>query len=107
MNLLSATPADIARFMSYVEIQPNGCWLWIGGRSRGRGNTKWYGSFWFQGMTIRAHRFSCEQIKGVPCLPGHHRDHGCVESLCVSPDCLKVMTKERNQELKLTRKVAA
>jgi hypothetical protein len=50
---MSATQADIDRFMSYVDKLPNGCWFWTGARSRGKGNRKWYGSWWFNGKAIR------------------------------------------------------
>lgn len=98
------TEADIERFMRYVDKLPSGCWFWTGGRSRGKGNRKWYGSFRVGKRTIRAHRFSCEAIgnKG-PLPPGHDREHGCVFSLCVNPDCIDYVTKERNQELKMER----
>lgn len=86
-----ATEEDIARFMSYVDILPNGCWFWLGGRSRGKGNKKWYGTFRFQGQTVRAHRFSCEQIKGIFLEKDQHREHLCRFSLCVNPDHLEIV----------------
>lgn len=54
--------SDITRFLSFVDVLPCGCWFWTGGRSRGRGNKKWYGSFWVKGRTVRAHRFSAVAI---------------------------------------------
>lgn len=33
------------RFDAFVEVQAGGCHLWTGARSRGSGNTAWYGSF--------------------------------------------------------------
>ena len=98
MTLLTATSAEIARFMSYVEILPNGCWFWTGARSRGKGNKKWYASFHWKGKTIRGHRFACEQIKGEPLPDDHHRDHVCRFSLCVNPDHLEVIHKDENQK---------
>ena len=53
---------SIARFMSYVDKLPNGCWYWMGARSRGKGNRKWYGTFRHNGECIRAHRFASEVI---------------------------------------------
>lgn len=35
-DILKASDQDIARFMSYVEKLPNGCWYWTGARSRGQ-----------------------------------------------------------------------
>lgn len=99
MTLLSATPAEIKRFMSFVEILPNGCWFWTGARSRGKGNKKWYGTFWWNAQkgSVRAHRFVCEQIKGEPLPDNHHRDHVCRFSLCVNPEHLEVLHKDENQ----------
>lgn len=80
--MLQATSDDIRRFMSFVDILPNGCWFWTGARSRGSGNKKWYGSFWVKGHgTVRAHRFSCEVLGKKPLPPAHHRDHNCCFSL--------------------------
>ena len=99
MTLLSATPAEIKRFMSYVDILPNGCWFWMGGRSKGRGNKKPYGSFFWnkQRGSVRAHRFSCEQIKGEELPDNHHREHLCRFSLCVNPEHLEILQKDENQ----------
>jgi hypothetical protein len=95
----------IDRFMNYVEKLPNGCWYWTGARSRGKGNKKWYGSFWIgKGKVMRAHAFACEVIGERPCPPGHHRDHTCCFSMCVNPDHLEVVLKEVNQERKVRRK---
>lgn len=102
--MLLFTPGDIARFMSFVDVLPNGCWFWTGARSRGKGNKKWYGSFWLNGTAIRAHRFSHDCIVGKVCPPGHHRDHTCVFSLCVCPDHVVAVTRVENNELKVKRK---
>jgi hypothetical protein len=89
--VIAFTQADIARFFTYVEKLPNGCWFWNGARSRGKGNRKWYGSFYVQGKTIRAHRFVCEALKNEYLKPGDHRDHTCKFSLCVNPDHLELV----------------
>lgn len=80
------TEEERARFMSFVEVLPCGCWYWTGARSRGRGNKKWYGSFWFRGMSVRAHRFAHDYLASKECPPGWHRDHECRFSMCVNPD---------------------
>jgi hypothetical protein len=95
--MIHFTEADIARFMKYVDKLPNGCWFWTGARSRGKGNKKWYGSFRLGKRTVRAHRFSCEAIKGIELPPGHDRGHTCDFSLCVCPDHIEIVTKEANQ----------
>lgn len=107
MTVLVATEADIARFMSYVDILPNGCHFWSGGRSRGGGNKKWYGSFHLNGRTVRAHRFACEVLGLMGPLPlGHDRDHTCVFSLCVNPEHLEYVPKEKNTKLRDERRQA-
>ncbi len=99
---------DIARFMTFVDKLPSGCWFWTGARSRGAGNRKWYGSFWYRGRTIRAHRFAAEVIGGAPPLqPDEHRDHTCVFSLCVNPAHVETVTKVVNQERKTRRRAVA
>lgn len=97
------TDEEIARFMSYVDILPNGCWYWTGARSRGKGNKKWYGSFRYRGRTIRVHRFVHDVLKGKHCPPGHHRDHTCCFSMCACPEHIEAVTREVNQERKIER----
>jgi hypothetical protein len=94
-----ATQGDIDRFYKYVEKLPNGCHFWSGGRSRGKGNKKWYGSFKLNGKTIRAHVFACHVVgKKPPLKPGEERDHTCKFSLCVNDKHIEVVTKEVNNE---------
>lgn len=91
------TDADKARFMSYVDVLPSGCWFWTGARSRGHGNKKWYGSFWYGGMMIRAHRFAHDVLGGKNCPQGWHREHKCAFSMCVNPDHLEAVPPHENQ----------
>lgn len=102
--MIAFTDADVKRFMRYVDKLPNGCWFWTGGRSRGSGNRKWYGSFRLGAGTIRAHRFASEALGGAPCPPGYHRDHTCCFSLCVNPAHLEVVSREVNQDRKVQRR---
>lgn len=110
MTLLQATRADVERFMRFVVVLPCGCWLWVGARSRGKGNRLWYGSFSFwcpqlkKRRTVRAHRFSSEVLGKKHCPPGHDRDHNCELSLCVNPECIEVVPKAVNQERKVLRR---
>jgi hypothetical protein len=103
--LEEASQEEIARFMSFVEKLPNGCWFWTGARSRGGGNRKWYGSFrrssknGKKGAVVRAHVFACHAIdKKPPLPPGHDRDHLCKFSLCIRPEHFEIVTKEINQQ---------
>jgi hypothetical protein len=100
------TPQDIARFLALRDRQPCGCWYWTGARSRGKGNRKWYGTFWCKALgRVRAHRFADEHLAGRGPLPrGLHRDHKCEFSMCVNPDCLERVTHEENERRKQARR---
>jgi len=104
--MIAASPTDISRFMSFVDVLPCGCWYWTGGRSRGKGNRKWYGTFWVGGKSIRAHRFASEVLAGAACPPGFHRDHTCSFSMCVNPAHIEVVTSAENNARKIARKAA-
>lgn len=105
---MEATEEEIARFMSFVDVLPNGCWFWTGARSRGggrrkglKGRGKWYGTFRFRGKAIRAHRFSCDYIGHHKPLPkGQHRDHLCRFTLCVRPEHFERVTHAENEKRK-------
>lgn len=112
---LQWTTNDVNRFMRKVVVLPGrlilpsgretcACWLWIGARSIGKGNRLPYGSFHLGKRTIRAHRFSCEAIGGLPPPPpDHHRDHECFNSLCVCPYHFEIVHREENQRRKMER----
>lgn len=94
--------------MGYVVVQEDGCWLWLGGRSGGRGNKLRYGSFWVRGHgSVRAHRFSAEVLGRQVCPEGHHRDHLCNNSLCVNPSHLEVVTHAENERRRQERRKIA
>lgn len=100
-----ASEADILRFFTHVEVLRSGCHFWAGTRSRGRGNRKWYGTFWFDGARWRAHRFADEVLGRRGPLPeGYHRDHTCEFSLCVNPEHIERVTREENERRKQERR---
>ena len=109
---LQFTPADTARFMTFVDRLPCGCWFYTGARSRSKGNRKWYGTFWIsvpkgKGRRVRAHRFAAEAIgRQPPIEPGQHRDHTCVFSMCVNPDHIETVSRSVNQERKMMKRAA-
>ena len=98
------TQKDIERFIKLVDVLPSGCWYWLGARSRGKGNRKWYGTFKVGGKAVRAHRFASEVIGGKKCPEGCHRDHTCNFSMCVNPSHIEVVTRQENQRRKETRR---
>lgn len=61
----------LARFISWVEVQPNGCWRW-----RGKTNRQGYGYFWLNGKSRLAHRVAFEHFVG-PIPEGYEIDHNC------------------------------
>lgn len=61
----------LARFMKWVEVQPNGCWRW-----KGKLNKQGYGYFWLDGKSRLAHRVAYEHFVG-PIPEGHEVDHLC------------------------------
>lgn len=71
------TPADIDRFWSHVEPEPNsGCLLWCGGDLKG------YGSFSINDRTHSAHRLAWSMAHG-PIPPPAWVLHRCDVTLCV------------------------
>lgn len=76
----------IERFMSNIQKESNGCWIWTGGTSHS------YGSFYFNGYSRRAHRFSYEHFRGV--IPkGKNVCYGCGTPYCVNPNHLYLGVK--------------
>lgn len=100
------TQRDVDRFMRFVMKHPCGCWIWIGAKSRGKGNRKWYGSFWVDGKSRRAHIVAAVML-GKGHVPGHHEDHTCNFSLCVNPEHVECVPQAVNQERKMERRRAA
>ena len=60
------------------SADPDGCWLWKGGRDHD------YGALWWQSQTCRAHRLAFEAANG-PISPGAQVLHRCDTPLCVNP----------------------
>lgn len=86
----------LARFMSKVEIRPDGCWYWTG-----KLNDAGYGYFWLDGKSRLAHRVAHEHFIGpindddqVDHLC-HTRDESCVgrcdHRACVNPADLEAV----------------
>lgn len=75
--------------LDYV-IQENGCWEWVGSKSRGYGSMNWRGR-----SGVRAHRITYEIAKG-PIPAGLCLDHLCRNTSCVNPDHLEAVTHREN-----------
>lgn len=74
---------DLARLMSYVLKQPNGCWEWTGSIT-----PKGYGELRWNGRAQRAHRVAYALLKGA-LFRGLTIDHLCRNRACVNPDHLE------------------
>ena len=93
----------LARFLTWVEVQPNGCWRWKGKPTPGG-----YGRFSFDGTRPPAHRVAYEHyVKAIP--KGLDLDHlchtrdkacpggnSCPHRLCVNPAHLEPVTRREN-----------
>jgi len=95
---------DIERFAQKIVLQcgplETECWIWRGAKSRGQGNTQWYGSFSVGDKVVRAHKFSFVAIYRQVWIAGMHLDHLCENSLCVNPWHLEMVPREINQARK-------
>lgn len=67
----SSLEALTERFWARVAPAPSGCWLWTGGR-----NNRGYGSVWWTGAPLLAHRVAFEALIG-PIPAGLTLDHLC------------------------------
>lgn len=102
----------LERFLAKCEFDSRtGCVVWTGGKTRGRGNTATYGSFWYEGRRWFAHRWAAAFIHGLdvdrltvghncPHTPDGHPNTLCVQHL--AGEALADNVAERN-----TRRAAA
>jgi hypothetical protein len=82
----------IARLLTRVTKNENGCWVWQGGRW---GNDREYGQMKFRGRSTGAHRAFYTLFRGE-IAHGLVIDHMCRNTLCVNPDHLRPITNREN-----------
>lgn len=72
---------DRERFLSLIQVDDDGHWLWRGGL-----NGSGYGNFWLHGRTVRAHHFAFSEFVGpVPERTRLHPIEGEPRG-CVNPE---------------------
>ncbi|MFE4834445.1 HNH endonuclease [Arthrobacter sp. NPDC056691] len=82
-------PAE--RFWEKVDVlNPDDCWLWTAALTE-----KGYGTFYFNGQCVGAHRWSWESVNG-PVPDGLVLDHLCRVHDCVNPGHLEPVTIAEN-----------
>ena len=80
----------IERFLTKIEIAPNGCWIWTGALNNGG-----YGVITKTGSRVGTHQISYELYKGA--IPeGCEIDHLCRNPSCANPDHLEAVTHREN-----------
>ncbi len=80
----------LERFLSHVEVQTGGCWLWTSAIHK-----KGYGQFGVGDHTYQAHRWSYEYFIG-PIPQGLQLDHLCRNRACVHPEHVEPVTSRVN-----------
>jgi len=79
----------IVRFLSKVEVLPNGCHRWLGAHDK-----YGYARFWFEGRTWRAHRWIHEAVHEP--LLDVLACHSCDTPGCVNVDHVFPGTNQEN-----------
>lgn len=89
----SSLRSDEERFFQYANIpdDADACWFWNGTIRRDG-----YGSFWYQGRKVGAHRAAYLLFAG-PVPEGLHLDHLCRNRACVNINHLEPVTNGENQ----------
>jgi hypothetical protein len=93
-NSRSLSPQE--RFWQKVNIQPDGCWLYLASTVNGSG----YGQFGLGRRKVLAHRYSWELANGRPPKEGYDLHHAVCECKnCVRPDHMVEIPKAEHGSL--------
>jgi hypothetical protein len=85
----------VAKLLANVEIEEDGCWRWLSGRSR-----KGYGRFGMNGEW-KAHRVMWELYNEQRIPPGLHVLHSCNRPECIQPAHLRTGSNQDNVDDKV------
>ena len=80
----------IEKFISRLDIDESGCWLWTGGRTSGG-----YGVTSVEGKSRFVHRVMYELVNGISDL-SLQLDHLCRVQNCANPKHLEQVTEKEN-----------
>lgn len=85
-------PSDLLRFIGFVRVDENGCWIWDGAKDK-----KGYGSFKWNGKRYWATRIAYVNFR-CALRPGNdvHHTKKCKSHSCVNPAHLLQKSREWN-----------
>lgn len=107
--MISPEGPTIRKIWDRCVINPDGCFIWTGGTSRGGGKkdqcNPGYPSVWVEEekRTRRGHSLIGETFHGPLPDSDHEWSHRCGISICLNPDHVRPETKEANRRERIER----
>lgn len=88
VNKLRLPEKTLLLLFAKIQLQPNGCWLWLAAKRKGYGAVRIRA---LSAQVLQVHRVCYELIHGPldPALDIHHKvEDGCIGPSCCNPDHL-------------------